>query len=208
MLCVRVFLGSSVISRNGASVKEYPVFRPGSRVFSGKSGFGIVGIGYGMAHGGGKIGYEPGRFRGCEIGISGFLCQHGNRDRSGFRDPPGFWGEILLPQIRDYRLAEFTRARSEAQNRAILLRQTKKSGFRDFGIVGIGARGSRGADLTASRGLRVAPPRAIRRAHRLSLPPGAARGVARPSHHHRAPRSACGTPPHREGAAPLWQLGG
>ena len=26
-----------------------------------------------MARGGGKIGYEPGRFRGCEIGISGFF---------------------------------------------------------------------------------------------------------------------------------------
>ena len=47
-----------------ASVKEYPVFRPGSPFFTGKSGFGIVGIGYGMARGGGKIGYEPGRFRG------------------------------------------------------------------------------------------------------------------------------------------------
>ena len=51
-------------TRYVASVKEYPVFRPGSPFFTGKSGFGIVGIGYGMARGGGKIGYEPGRFRG------------------------------------------------------------------------------------------------------------------------------------------------
>ena len=38
------------------SVKKYPVVRPGSPGFTGKSVFGIVGIGYGMARGGGKIG--------------------------------------------------------------------------------------------------------------------------------------------------------
>ena len=39
-----------------ASVKKYPVLRPGSPFFTGKSGFGVVGIGFGMARGGGKIG--------------------------------------------------------------------------------------------------------------------------------------------------------
>ena len=48
------------------------MFRPGSPVFTGKSGFGIVGIGYGMARGGGKIGYEPGRLRGGRNGDNGF----------------------------------------------------------------------------------------------------------------------------------------
>jgi len=38
------------------SVKKYPVLRPGSPFFTGKSGFGVVGIGFGMARGGGKIG--------------------------------------------------------------------------------------------------------------------------------------------------------
>ena len=39
-----------------SSVKKYPVLRPGSPFFTGKSGFGVVGIGFGMARGGGKIG--------------------------------------------------------------------------------------------------------------------------------------------------------
>ena len=63
-ICHRSALDDSYLKDAAASVKEYPVFRPGSPFFTGKSGFGIVGIGYGMARGGGKIGYEPGRFRG------------------------------------------------------------------------------------------------------------------------------------------------
>ena len=39
-----------------ASVKKYPVLRPESPFFTGKSGFWVVGIGFGMARGGGKIG--------------------------------------------------------------------------------------------------------------------------------------------------------
>ena len=44
------------LQRAADSVKKYPVLRPGSPFFTGKSGFGVVGIGFGMARGGGKIG--------------------------------------------------------------------------------------------------------------------------------------------------------
>ena len=43
---------------------DWPALSPGSPFFTGKSGFGVVGVGFGMARGGRKIGYEPGRFWG------------------------------------------------------------------------------------------------------------------------------------------------
>ena len=54
MICM-MFDGGGV-RRCRRSVKKYPVLRPGSPFFTGKSGFGVVGIGFGMARGGGKIG--------------------------------------------------------------------------------------------------------------------------------------------------------